>query len=231
MLTINIEKRDKTHKLEALRKAGKLPAVYYGRIEKSTPVAVSAAEFLKVWKKAGESSIVELKGLDDAHQALIKDVDVHPVTGVPRHADFYVVEKNKKLEVKVPLNFVGVSTAVKDLAGILVKVLHEIEIEALPKDLPHSIDVDIALLATLESQIAAKDIKLPAGVELKVSPEEVVALIAVAKEEVVEEAAPIDMAAIEVEKKGKGAKEGGEPAEESKESPKAEGKTDKKTAK
>ncbi len=222
MLTINFEKRDTTHKLEALRKAGKLPAVFYGRKEKSTSIAVSAAEFLKVWKKAGESSIVELKGLGENHESLIKDVDVHPVTGVARHVDFYVVEKGKKLEVKVPINFIGVSAAVKDLAGILVKVVHEIEIEALPKDLPHSIDVDIAALATLESQILAKDIKLPAGVELKVSPEEVVALIEVAKEEPIEEATPIDMSAIEVEKKGKEAKEGEAPAEG--EAPKAEAK-------
>lgn len=208
MLTINFEKRDKTQKLEALRKAGKLPAVYYGRKEKSTPVTVTAAEFLKVWKKAGESSIIELKGLGDVHEALIKDVDVHPVTGVPRHADFYVVEKGKKLKIKVPIEFTGTAVAVKDLGGILVKVLHEIEIEATPRDLPHSIVVDIAPLETLESQILAKDIKLPAGVELMISPEEVVAAVAVAKEEVVEAPTAIDMSAIEVEKKGKEAKEG-----------------------
>lgn len=211
MLTISFEKRDNSQKLKALRQAGKLPAVYYGRKEQSTPITVSAAEFLKVWKKAGESSIVELKGLEN-HEALIKMVDVHPVTGVPRHADFYVIEKGKKLVVKVPVNFIGVSPAVKDLAGILVKVAHEIEIEALPKDLPHGIDVDISSLATLDSQILAKDLTLPTGVELKISPEEVIAAIAVAKEEPIEEA-PIDMSAIEVEKKGKEAKEGEEGAE------------------
>lgn len=214
MLTINIEKRDKTQKLETLRKAGKLPAVYYGRKEKSTPISVAHAEFLKVWKKAGESSIIELKGLGDVHEALIKEVDVHPVTGIPRHADFYVVEKGKKLKVKVPVEFVGVAPAVKDLGGILVKVLHEIEIEATPRDLPKDIQVDISSLTTVESVIAAKDLKLPAGVELAVGPEEIVASVAVAKEEV-EEVAPVDLSAIEVEKKGKEVKEGeGEAAAE-----------------
>ena len=222
MLTINFETRDKKQKLEKLRESGKIPAVFYGRKEKSTSITVSLADFLKMWKKAGESSIVELKGVSDSHEALIKTIDVHPVTSVPRHVDFYVVEKGKKLEIKVPINFIGVSSAVKDLGGILVKVLHEVEIEALPKDLPKEINVDITKLETLESQILAKDIILPAGVELKVSPEEVVALIEVAKEEVVE-ATPIDMSAIEVEKKGKEAKEGEAPAEgDTKEAPKVE---------
>ncbi|MEK9184840.1 MAG: 50S ribosomal protein L25 [Patescibacteria group bacterium] len=228
MLTINFETRDKTQKLETLRKSGKIPAVFYGRKEKSTPITISSADFLKIWKKAGESSIVELKGVSDGHEALIKAIDVHPVTSVPRHVDFYVVEKGKKLEIKVPINFIGVSTAVKDLGGILVKVLHEVDIEALPKDLPREINVDIAKLETLESQILAKDIILPTGVELKVSPEEVVALIEVAKEEVVE-TTPIDMSAIEVEKKGKEAKEGEAPVEgDTKEAPKAEEKKEKK---
>jgi large subunit ribosomal protein L25 len=177
MLSITIEKRDKTQKLDAIRKAGKLPAVFYGRKEASTMISVAAAEFLKIWKKAGESSVIELKGLGD-HEALIKDVDQDPVTDVVRHVDFYVIEKGKKLEVSVPLHFVGVSPAVKDLGGILVKVLYVLKIEALPKDLPTSIEVDISGLATFESQILAKDLKFPAGVELKENPEEVVASVA-----------------------------------------------------
>lgn len=207
MLTINFEKRDKTQKLEALRKAGKLPAVYYGRKETSTPITVSNAEFLKVWKKAGESSIIELKGLNEDHEALIKDVDRHPVTGAPRHADFYVVEKGKKLRVSVPVEFVGVAPAVKDLGGILVKVVHEIEIEAVPRDLPKEIIVDISSLTTLESVITASELNVPSGVELQVNPEDVIASVATPKEEVAEEA-PVDLSAIEVEKKGKDAKEG-----------------------
>lgn len=210
MLTINFEKRDKTHKLEALRAAGKLPAVFYGRKEQSTPITVSATEFLKVWKKAGETSIVELKGLGEDHQSLIKEIDVEPITGTIRHVDFYVIEKGKKLELSVPLTFVGVSAAVKELGGILIKVLHELKIEALPKDLPQSLEVDISSLATFENQVLAKDIKLPAGVELKEKPEEVVASVTEPKDEPEEPAAPVDLSAIEVEKKGKKEEEGAE---------------------
>lgn len=217
MLKLDITKREKSQKLEALRKAGKLPAVFYGPKEKSTPIIVSQAEFQKVWKKAGESSVIELHGEGEVHDALIHEIDVHPVTGVPRHADFYVIEKGKKVEVEVPIVFDGIAPAVKDKGGILVKVLRELKIEATPKDLPHDVHVDISTLTELTSVITAKDIKLPSGVTLLELPDEVVASVAEAKEEV-EEAAPVDLSAIEVEKKGKEAKEGeGEAAAESEE--------------
>jgi large subunit ribosomal protein L25 len=225
MLTIEFETRDTKVKPETVRKQGKMPAVFYGPKEKSTPIIIKDTEFKKIWKAAGESSIVVLKNGSDEHETLIHDVDVHPVTGVPRHADFYVIEKGKKLEVKVHLDFIGVAPAVKDLAGTLVKVLHELEIEAMPKDLPHDIKVDIAALATLESQILAKDITMPSGVTLITGPEEVVAAVSVAKEEVEEPVKSIDD--IEVVgakgiKEEEGAAEGEAPAE------KAEKKEEKK---
>jgi large subunit ribosomal protein L25 len=213
MITITAEKRDVKANVDALRKSGKMPAVFYGPKEKSTPIVVSTTDFIKAFKKAGESSVVVLKEGGDEHETLIHEVDFHPLTGAPRHADFYVIEKGKKVKVHVPIEFEGVSPAVKDLAGILVKVLREIEIEASPKDLPHGLKVDISSLTELTSVITAGDVKLPNGVVLVTKPEEIVASIAVAKEEVEEVAAPIDMSAIEVEKKGKEAKEGEEGAE------------------
>lgn len=195
-----------------------MPAVFYGKKEKSTPVSVSLAEFLKVWKKAGESSVVALKreGGEDL-EALIHEVDLDPVTDTPRHADFYVFEKGHKIEVHIPLEFVGVAPGVKDLGGTLVKVLRELKIEAMPKDLPHEIKVDISTLTNFDSQILAKDIVLPSGVTLVEGADEVVALVAEAKEIVEEVSAPIDLSAIEVEKKGKKEEEGAEaPADDKK---------------
>jgi large subunit ribosomal protein L25 len=212
MITLAVERRDLKVSPENLRKAGKIPAVFYGPKEKSTPIVVSATDFIKAFKKAGESTVVVLKEGGDEHETLIHDVDVHPLTGAPRHVDFYVIEKGKKVKVDVPIVFEGVSPAVKDLSGILVKVLREVEVEASPKDLPHELKVDISALVELTSVITVKDIKVPAGVTLIPKPDEIVASVAVAKEEV-EEVKPIDMAAIEVEKKGKEAKEGEAPAE------------------
>ena len=185
-----------------------MPAVFYGPKETSTPVIVDAKEFAKVWKKAGESSVIILKdGKGVEHEALIYEVDVHPVSGTPRHADFYVIEKGKKVEVEVPLVFAGVAPAVKDLGGVLVKVMRQVKIEAAPRDLPHELSVDISKLALMTDVVHAKDIVLPKGVELKVKPEEIVASVTEIKEEVVETVAP-DLSAIEVEAKGKEAKEG-----------------------
>ncbi len=124
------------------------------------------------------------------------------MTGEPRHADFYVIEKGKKVTVKIPLEFMGVAPAVKELSGILVKVLHEIEIEVPPKDLPKHIEVDVEGLVDFGSNILAKDISIPESAELITNEDDTVALVNEAKEEEVEEAeASLDD--IEVEEKGK----------------------------
>ena len=207
MITLKVEKRDLKESLGEIRKAGKMPAVFYGKKEASTSIQLPYAIFEKTLKEAGESTILHLDGKGIDVDVLIKDVDLDPVTDKPRHADFYAIEKGKKLEIKIPLEFVGVAPAVKDLGGILVKVMHEVEIEALPKDLPHKLEVDISGLNTFDSIVTAASIKLPEGVALRIKPEEVVASVYEPKEEVVE-VAPVDLSAIEVAKKGKEAKEG-----------------------
>lgn len=211
MITLEAKKREGNNN-EKLRSEGLIPAVFYGKKEKSTPISVNMNQFLKVWKEAGESSVITLEGEMGNKDALIKDVDIDPVNGNPRHADFYVFEKGHKVEVNVPLEFIGVAPAVKELGGTLVKVLHEISIEAEPKDLPHEIEVDISSLLNFESQILAKDIKLPQGVVLIERAEEVVALVEEMKEETDEAPTEVDLSSIEVEKKGKKEEEGAEGA-------------------
>jgi large subunit ribosomal protein L25 len=109
----------------------------------------------------------------------------------------------KEIEVAVPIEFSGLAEAEKNGLGTVVKVMHEVEVKALPNDLPHTLEIDISGLATLEDQIHVKDIALPKGVTMITEGEEVVALIAAFVEEKEEEAAPVDLSAIEVEKKGK----------------------------
>jgi large subunit ribosomal protein L25 len=203
MVTLRAEKRNLFgKKLKSARQAGRIPVIVYGGKEPATALFVSAGEFKKIISEAGESSIISLETDDGTKDVLIHDVARHPVSGEPIHVDFYVIDKMKKIEVKVPLRFDGVSPAVKDLGGTLVKVLHELHIEVLPFDIPHEIVVDIVPLATLESQILIKDIKVPEGVKFLHQPEEVVAAVSEAKEEI-EEAPPPDLSAIEVEAKGK----------------------------
>ncbi len=208
-IAIKAEKREKLGKLDSLRKSGLFPAVFYGHKKESTPIQIKKNDFIKAWKQAGESTVVTLEFADGKMDALIHIVDMDPLKNEPRHADFYVFEKGHKVEIAIPLTFEGVAPAVKDLGGILVKVLREIKISGEPTHLPHEIVVDVSSLAELNSQILAKDINLPHGVSLVENPEEVVASISIAQEEK-EETAPIDLSQIEVEKKGKKDEEGTE---------------------
>lgn len=203
MLSLKVQKRDLNSDLAKMRKEGSMPAVFYGKKEASTPITMSQVEFMKAWKHAGESTVVTLNLDGESVDALIHQVDFHPISSMPLHADFYVFDKNKKITIDVPLEYVGVASGVKDFGGLLVKVLHEIKIEALPSNLPHQIDVDISPLTAIGSQILVKDLVLPTGVSLIENGEDVVALVSAPKEDEPEESAPVDLSAIEVVKKGK----------------------------
>lgn len=214
MNTIKAEIREGKNTNESLRERGFIPAVFYGPKQESTSIKINEKDFLKTYKEAGESSIITLNDGKEDHDVLIHDVQFHAVSGRPLHVDFYVIEKGKKVEVAVPIEFEGTSPAEKTLGGILVKVMHEIEISAMPKYLPQHLVVNVESLVDFNSQIKASDIKLPEGVELNIEdPETVIALVQEPKEEKEEEEFNPD--AIKVEEKGK--KEEA-PAEDSKES-------------
>jgi len=184
MLELQVKERDLKKKPVALRKSGLIPAVFYGPKEKSTPVEIDAREFEKVWSTTGGSAIITLKGVGDDKEALIHEVEVHPVTGAFQHADLYVIERGKKIEVEVPLKFIGEAPAEK--AGYtVVKVMHEVEIEVRPSQLPQHLDIDISVLKEVGDHISVKDIVLPESGEFITDINEtVVAVKEAAKEEV-----------------------------------------------
>ncbi len=195
-MELQVETRDIKKTPKSLRNKGILPAVVYGRSEKSTPISVDRKTFEKTFNKAGESTVITLVGLGEEKDALIHDVVFHAVSGEIMHADFYAIEKGQKVTVSVPIEFDGESPAVKELGGILLKVMHELEIEVLPKELPHALHVDISKLVTLEDKITVKDIVLPPSAVITDDLEEVVAMITVAEEEPAE--APVmDLSQIE----------------------------------
>jgi len=207
-ISLTATKREETGKdAKGLLSTGTMPAVVYGPKQESIALSLPLRDFEKVLRDAGESSVIELSGLGAPLQVLIHEVDRDPVTHVPRHADLYAIEKGAKVEVAVPLTYVGESPAVRAGAS-LVKVLHELEIEAEAANLPHDIEVDISGLLEVGAQIHVSDLKLPTGVVSQVDADQVVALIQ--EVEIEEEApvAPVDMSAIEVEEKGKKEEEG-----------------------
>ena len=214
-MILTATKRSKTMKLADIRKNGNIPAVVYGARVENTSISVPSLAFEKVWQSAGESSTIMLELDKKKLDVLIHEVQVDPVKSFPVHIDFLAVDINKPIKVDIILEFSGVAPAEKNGLGVLVKVLHEVEIEALPKDIPHSLIVDLSKLETLEDRIHIKDIALPDGVKVQTSGDEVVALVTQVQEE--KEEAPVDLSAIEVEKKGKQEEEGS--AEETKETP------------
>lgn len=163
---------------DKLRKDGQMPAVLYGGDIANTQLAVSQNEFEKLFRKAGESTIIELVVPGGkVHNVMIKDVARHYLTNLPIHVDFYAVKMNETLTATVPLEFVGESDAVKLHGGTLVKVINEVEVECLPGDLPHVLEIDISKLKTFEDSITIKDIPVSSKVEIKADADEMVAMV------------------------------------------------------
>lgn len=206
---------EKGNALDTLRARGAMPAVVYGPKQESIAITVNQRDFEKVFKSAGESTVVTVS-VDGAEiPTLIHEVDLDPITNHPRHADFYAIVKGQKVQVQIPLEFTGDSEAVKAGAN-LIKTMHEIEVEADPMNLPHELVVDISMLVAIGDQVLAKDIALPGGVTLVTDADEVVAIAAAAKEEVLEEApVAVDMTQIgDAVERGKKEDEGEAPAPE-----------------
>lgn len=200
MLALEVKSRDAKESADTVRKAGAVPAVFYGPKEKTTPIAIDARKLEHVWKEAGETTIVTLKGVGEDKDTLIHDAQFHPVTGKLLHVDFYVLEKGKKVKIKVPLEFTGAAPAEK-LGHIVVKTLHEVEIEVTPQELPHSLVVDLSKLENVGDHIVVRDIALPGSASLVTSAEDIVASVKEFKEEAVEVAPTPETVIIGEEKK------------------------------
>ena len=192
MLALEVRPRGDKESPETLRKEGFIPAVVYGPKEAAMSVSIDARMLQSVWQEAGETTIVTLKGAGSDKDTLIHDVQIHPVTGTLVHVDFYVLEKGKKIEISVPLEFIGEAPAEK-LGHIISKALHEVEIEVAAAELPKSLDVDLSVLALVGDHITAADIKLPPSATLITSGEEIVASVTEFHEE--KEETPVTEAA------------------------------------
>ena len=159
--------------------------------------------------------MINLKIDGKEEPAVIKDIQKHPVSDKIIHADFYKVNLKEKIKAKVPVVMAGESEAVK-AGGVLVKTINELEVEALPQDLPHELQIDISRLQNFGDHILVKDILVSDKVKIEASPEDIVALVQEPRQEVIEEAAPLSVEDVEVIKKAPS--EGEEITEEVKES-------------
>ncbi|HSX47990.1 MAG TPA: 50S ribosomal protein L25 [Candidatus Nanoarchaeia archaeon] len=191
-IILTATKREESGKKNrALREAGQVPAIVYGHGEKPRSIKVDARLMDKTFAKAGGNKIIGLKvdeGKDE--NVLIHEIQQDGRTGAILHADLYLVKMDEKIRTEIPLHFIGESTAVYQLEGTLVKNLEEVEVEALPGDLPESIEVDISILDDFEKSIHVSDLKIPANVELLAEAEDLVARVEPPRSE--EELAELD---------------------------------------
>ncbi|HKC14806.1 MAG TPA: 50S ribosomal protein L25 [Patescibacteria group bacterium] len=177
-VTLSVEKRKILgKKVKKLRKEGLLPANVYGKDVKSEAVQLPEKEFINTFKEVGETGLVELQVDGQVRPVLIHNVQYDSVTNAPIHADFYQVNLKEKVKTMVPLVFVGDPAAVINKVGILLEQLSELEVEALPTDLPENIEVNVEKLANVDEQITVADIKAPEGVTVLSDPGQVVAKI------------------------------------------------------
>jgi len=210
MIKLSAKIRKETgRKVGLLLSAGKIPAVVYGPGEKNASIEVDYQEFKKVLNEAGESSLVELnvEGEKEKRLVLIHEIQRNPVEDTFIHIDFFQANLKEETEAEVPLVFEGEAPAVKDLGGTLVRNMSEVEVSALPQNLPHEIKVSIESLKTFEDRILVKDLILPKDVKVTANPEEIVASV-LAQENVEEElATEIEEKVEDVEKVEKEKKE------------------------
>ncbi|MBI2623426.1 MAG: 50S ribosomal protein L25 [Candidatus Liptonbacteria bacterium] len=200
--------------VKQLRAKGIIPAELYGRGLENIHLSVPAKEFAKVFKEAGENTVVELVVEGKKHPAMVHEVSRDYLTNEVSHVDFYQVRMDEKITAKIPLEFAGIAPGVRDKGGILNKTLSEIEVEALPGDLPHRLTVDIGALDDINKSLRVKDIGVPKGVRVLVDGEMAVATVTPPlkeepKPEEATTAAP-DLTAVKVEteeKKAERAKE------------------------
>lgn len=156
---------------KTLRRDGKIPAEFYGHGMQNQTLVVDGKEFQKLYKQAGENTVITLVVEGKKQPCLVHDVQHDSVTGEVIHVDFYGVRMDEKLRTMVPLEFIGEAPAVKEKGAVINKAVAEIEVEALPNDLPHSLTVDLNSLSELNQSIYVKDIIVPQNVKVLIDPE------------------------------------------------------------
>lgn len=201
--------------VKALREKGVIPAELYGRGIKNEHLAVSQKDFAKVFKKAGESTMIDLVVGGKKHPVMIHDVSVDPVTDEIVSIDFYQVRLDEKIQIKVPVVYVGEAPAVKEKQGVLVKAMNEIKVEALPTEIPQKIEIDLAQLTDIGVDLHISDLKLPSGVRVLEDPTFVIATVTarMTEEEEAKLAATADVSAVKTEGEEKKAERDAKAAE------------------
>lgn len=183
-VVLNAEKRDVTGKqVKAMRRAGKLPAVIYGRHTEPIKVALDAHTASLVLGRLSSSSLVTISVDGTEYPTLIREKQRDYIKNRLLHVDFLAVSLTESLRASVAVNFIGVSAAVKDFNAVLVKNLESLEIECLPADLPEGVDVDISALTRPGEGLRVRDVQISDKVHILNDPDTMVVVATFAKVE------------------------------------------------
>lgn len=191
---IKAKKRDVTGKqVKALRRAGELPAVIYGRHVEPIAISLEAHSAGLALAKLTSSSLVTLDVDGTEFTAIVREKQRNFIKGVLTHIDFLALDLTEKIRTKVRLTYTGVSSAVKDYSAVLVHRLEALEVECLPADLPERITVDISTLKEIGNNIHVRDIIVPENVLVLDDADEIaiIATIPVVQEETDDAAAAV----------------------------------------
>lgn len=186
-------------KVKHLRREGILPANMFGKGMKSTSLQLPLKEFQNVYNMVHETGLVDLTVDGQTHPVLIQNIHIHPITHTPLHADFFKVNLKEKVKATIPVVAVGEPKAVTDKIGVLLQPLSEVEVEALPADLPEHIEVNVESLANIDDSITLGNVHAPQGVDILAEPTELVFRIGELVSEEAEELAAEEEAAAEAE--------------------------------
>ncbi len=187
-IVLKATKRNVTGKqVKALRRAGQLPAVIYGRHVEPISISLEAHTAGLVFAKLTSSTLVTIDVEGTEYAALVRERQRNYIKGDLTHIDFLALDLTEKIRTKVQLTFVGVSSAVKDFSAVLVHRMDALEVECLPTDLPERITVDISSIKEIGNNIHVRDIPLPVNVVVLDDVDDIVIIASIAKEEAPEE--------------------------------------------
>ncbi len=173
-------------KVRFLRRQGLIPANLYGRNVESTALQIDTSQLKHTLTKAGKSSLIALKvdGTKLPKMVIVRDIQREPLSGELLHVDLYQVKMEEKIKLEVPLLLVGEASAIKDRGGILVQNMSTLEVECLPADMPHNIEVDLSVLSDIDQAVRVADIHVDEGVTILTDADQAIVQIARSRVEV-----------------------------------------------
>jgi large subunit ribosomal protein L25 len=163
--------------VKAIRREGKLPAVIYGHHIDPISIEMDLRDASKSLTGLAPSALITVEVDGTPHTALVREKQRNKLTGTLLHIDFMAVSMKEKLRANVYIEITGISPAVKELFGVLVTGLDDVEVESLPQDLPERIVVDISNLLKIGDGIYVRDLPVPEGVKILQEPDTMVVLV------------------------------------------------------